>query len=155
MFYPCLQCLSTAELPQSRSSEKKAGNCSGSFTGSFPLSPRSPNRCQRCWLSVLSDYSDPYRLHKTGVVDLWTHCRLCSPTANGSICPSGAERGTDRCTVLGFHHLSICNNYHLSTVHTNQGQFRPTKSHAFRVKLTHFGISSRSHAHGTKAHACR
>ena len=62
------------------------------------LSLRSPNRCQRCWLSVLSDYSDPYRLHKTGAVDLRTHCRLCSPTANGSICPSGAERGKDRCT---------------------------------------------------------
>ena len=62
------------------------------------LSQRSSNRCQRCWLSVLSDYSDPYRLHKTGAVDLRTHCRLCSPTANGSICPSGVERGKDRCT---------------------------------------------------------
>ena len=32
---------------------------------------------------------------------------------------------------------------------------RPTKSHAFRVRLTHFGLLSRSHAHGTKSHAWR
>ena len=62
------------------------------------LPQRSPNRCQRCWLSVLSDYGDPYLLHRTGAVDLRTHCRLCSPTANGSICPSGEERGKGRCT---------------------------------------------------------
>ena len=62
------------------------------------LSQRSPNRCQRCWLYVLSDYGDPYLLHRTGAVDQRTHCRLCSPTANGSICPSGEERGKDWCT---------------------------------------------------------
>ena len=46
--------------------------------------------CRPGWLSVLSDYGDPYLLHKTSAVDLRTHCRLCSPTANGSICPTGA-----------------------------------------------------------------
>ena len=64
------------------------------------LSQRSLSRCQRCWLSVLSDCRDPYLLHRKGGVDqiLRTHCRLCSPTANGSICPSGEERGKGRRT---------------------------------------------------------
>ena len=34
-----------------------------------------------------------------------------------------------------------------------EGPSRPTKSQAFRVRLTHFGPLSRSHAQGTKSHA--
>ena len=76
--------------PESATAQDRSLVCS--------LPQRSRNRCQRCWLSVLSDYGDPYLLHRTGAVDLRTHCRLCSPTANGSICPIGEERGKGRCT---------------------------------------------------------
>ena len=76
--------------PESATAQDRSLVCS--------LPQRPPNRCQRCWLSVLSDYGDPYLLRRMGAVDLRTHCRLCSPTANGSISPSGEERGNGRCT---------------------------------------------------------
>ena len=56
--------------PESATAQDRSLVCS--------LPQRSPNRCQRCWLSVLSDYDDSYLLHRMGAVDLQTHCRLFS-----------------------------------------------------------------------------
>ena len=36
--------------------------------------------------------------HNPGAVDIRTHCRLCSPTANGKLLYSGVERGKGWCT---------------------------------------------------------